>query len=113
MGSVTFFDRQIDLAQTYYVMFADAKRQLTPEQVAKYRRISMWPSKLQEMLLAKLPPEENPNITPMTGKQLIEFSAQGYIPIFDLRFQESRKLTLMPSQAIDFYLEHSKTYGKG
>ncbi len=114
MGYVNFYDRKIDLSAKYEVFFSDLKRDITPEQLAKYERIKMWPVRLQDRLLAKLPPECNPNIFIMTGQQLVDFAtSHKYIPVFDTFFITSRRLTLMPGSAIDIYLEHSKKIGKG
>ena len=124
---VVWFDRRIFLDDTYLVYFSDQKRKMTKEERAEYDRINSWPDKLRMKYLAEMNPVDNPNVTPMTGRKLMEFAEQGYIPQFDMFFDEkacagyagsmatapkpTRRLTLIPAAGFEYFLNNSRIIG--
>lgn len=109
---IDYFGKKIDLNDIYYIYFKDGKkREMSEKQLQEYNNIGSMPDRLRFELLQKLDPSKNPNITPVTGRELLEITSKGYIPQFDLDFMQNKKLCLMPASALDFYLKYSQVYG--
>lgn len=104
---VKWFDREIWLDEYYYVYFYDKKRKMTDTQLQTYNQIRSLPDKLRYRELAQMDPRDNPNVTPMTGRQLMDAGAKGYIPTFDKFFDRTRRLVLFPAEAWEYYEKHS------
>ena len=104
-----YFGRQIDLNETYFLVFPDEKPELTEKEKDEYNRIISLPDRLKYAVLAELDPRLNPNIRQVTGYELVEITKRHrYIPQFDANFKATRKLTLIPASSMEFYIEHSK-----
>ncbi len=58
--------------------------------------------------VAELDPKENPNYIRITGRMLLEWAEQGFIPQFDDFFDDTRRLIMVPVQAYDHF--HSFSY---
>lgn len=117
---VKWFGREIDLRETYFVYFPEPaiRRELTKQQMAEYHKLQQMPDALKIRFTSKLNaknPSLNPNITPMTGYDMLEFAEKWkLIPIFDIgiNFYKEKRLTLTQTEAMDFFSEHSKYLNK-
>lgn len=126
-----FFNRKIYLDETYFVYFRDRQREMTAKELEPYRRIQGYPDRLRFKALAEMNPADNPNVTPMTGRQLLDEVRSGYIPQFDRFFDEdacaaeaaagrlkweapkpTRRLTLVPVQGLEWLLKNSTLQGR-
>lgn len=106
-----WFGRIIYLSEMYFVLYSDRKRELSKSQLAAYKGIQDLPDQLKFRKLIEFNgkmPDFNPNINPMTGRELIEEAERGYIPVFDQFFDKSHKVTLFPLDGFDFWFENSK-----
>lgn len=105
---VTWFGRSIDLNEIYYLYFPEKKREMTEKQLAEYKGYQALPDKLRIMSISKMNPANNPNILPVTGRELIDISKNNRaIPTFDQHFITNKKVTLFPAEAYDFFEEYS------
>ena len=112
MKHENYFGRKIDLDEIYFLHFKDGKkREMTDKELQEYSNICSMPDRLKYDLLQKLDPSKNPNVTPVTGRELLNITAKGYIPQFDPQFNQNRKLCLMPAGAMDIFLKYSQIYG--
>lgn len=107
---VPFFGRVIDIESIYTVVFPDQQREIDPLKLKEYNSIKALPEvKGKYDMLVKLSPECNPNIDFLTGLKLIDrVEKGGYIPVFDQAFETTKKVTLMPAQAMDYFRQYSK-----
>lgn len=111
-----WFSRKIYLEKTYFVYFPEPaiRRKLTNEQMAEYRKIQALPDHLRMKFTSSLnfkSPTANPNITPMKGRDMLDFAMKwNLVPLFDvgINFEKERRLTLTQTEAIDWFQDHSK-----
>lgn len=109
---INFFGKKIDLNDIYFVVYPDdflkTKDGKDYSLYWKLKNMPDTPEKYNE--LAKLDPYENPNIVPLTGRELIETTNKNkYIPQFDKDFEATHRVMLMPAEAMIFY-EHYRIY---
>jgi hypothetical protein len=83
-------------------------KQLT-EKFPKYFNIYSWigMEQYKARCIAELAPEENPNYIRITGRMLVTWANEGFIPQFDDYFEKTRRLLMVPVQAYDHYHESS------
>jgi len=113
---VEWCGRKIHLEQEYYVYFPEPaiKRELTKKQMEDYRKLQALPDNLRMQFTSRMnfkDPAGNPNITPMLGRDMMDFALKwNLIPLFDVgqNFEIERRLTLTQTEAFDFFEEHSK-----
>lgn len=116
-----FFESGYDLYlnEMYYIAFGDQKfmaelrGSLTEkefnDQYARYMLITQWPDGNPKFkALAEIPPEENPNYIKITGRQIVNWAEQGFVPQFDSMFRDTRKLVMVPLEAYEYYEKYSK-----
>jgi hypothetical protein len=101
-----WYGKVIHLDEKYLLYFADKKRDMTAKELEPYKRIKSWPEKLMWKELMQADPRINPNVTEVTGRQLIDVAGLGgFIPNFDKYFDTTRRLTLVPAQGMEFFIK--------
>lgn len=75
------------------------------EKFPKYFDIMAWVGMEQykAKAIAELSPAQNPNYIRITGRMLIEWAEQGFVPQFDEFFERTRKLIMVPLQAWEHF----------
>jgi hypothetical protein len=105
----TIAGKRIYFDETYFIAYAGGKRELPAKEQKTYNRILSLPLILQRKELAKIPFENNPNVVPLKGKQLLEFIKElNFIPFFDSFFDQSHLIKL--SDAIVYESMRAKSY---
>lgn len=120
-----FFESGNDLYlnEFYYIAFGDQKfmaefrGELTEKEFndryARYMAITTWPeNNVKFKALAEIHPEDNPNYIKITGRQIVNWTEQGFVPQFDHDFRNTRKLVMIPLEAYEYYARYSKAGGK-
>lgn len=81
--------------QTYYLAYAGGFREMTKKQESDWNRTNGLPQELQVRERLKLGYENNPNVVPIKGKNLVEFIQDlNFIPLFDQYFEHTHLLKL-------------------
>ncbi len=57
--------------------------------------------------IAKLHPAQNPNYIKITGRMLLEWAEEGFVPQFDSYFERTRRLLMVPVQAWEHFQKWS------
>lgn len=75
----------------------------------KYFEIINWVGmdSYKARCIAELAPEENPNYIKITGRMLMIWAEQGFVPQFDKYFEKTRKLIMIPIEAWEHFHEFS------
>lgn len=118
MGNETVFKNwfnsghDIYLDEFYYISYADQKFKIAEfEKKNKYKKyfdIMKWPeTELKYKTLAELHPDENPKYIKISGRMLLEWSEKGFIPQFDMYFEKTRRLVMIPLEGWEFFNENS------
>ena len=108
-GFETIAGKRIYLDQMYFVAYAGGKRELPAKEQKEYNKILHLPLILQRKELSKIPFENNPNVVPLKGRQLLMFIKElDFIPFFDTFFDQSHLIKL--SDAIVFESMRQKSY---
>lgn len=85
----------IEFDQTYYLAYAGGKRELPEKDQKMYNKTLALPFVLQRKELSKIPFDNNPNVIPLKGLQLLSFIKElNFIPFFDQYFQQSHLVKL-------------------
>lgn len=91
-----YYGIPIELDGLYYVHYWGNPREMTAQELEKYRRISSWPDQWRIPALAQMNPADHPKIHTMSGRQIVSIGKeQGYVPQFDKFFLKSRKITFI------------------
>ena len=86
---------KILLNETYYLAYAGGKRELAAKDQKEYNKTLQLPFILQRKELHKIGFEKNPNLVPLTGRQLLGFIKElKFIPFFDQYFEHTKLLQL-------------------
>jgi hypothetical protein len=110
MARELVFGKYIDLDEFYMVYFSDDQRKLSKEDLEEYQRIQAMEHRFKYEMLANLPPQKNPHVLPVTGRELITLCrSKKLIPMMDA--YEPRKVSLVPAPAMDFYFKYSRQIG--
>ena len=78
------------------------------ERFPEYFEIVSWSAGLaqyKEKEIARLHPSQNPNYIKITGRMLLEWAEDGFVPQFDSYFEKTRRLLMVPVQAWDHFHE--------
>lgn len=87
--NVIFFD------QIYYIAYAGGKRELPNKQQKEWNKTLQLPDLLKTKEQLKLGYNNNPNVIPIKGIDLISFIQElDFVPIFDQYFQHTHLLKL-------------------
>lgn len=116
-----FFDSGHDLYlnELYYIAYSDQEFMVKlqgrktqkefNEKYSKYLQITTYPEGVMKFkALAMLQPEDNPNFINITGRMIIDWTKEGFIPQFDYFFKKSRRLVMVPLEAYEYYEKYSK-----
>lgn len=100
------------LDEVYYISYADQREEMTEaeyrKKYSKYLDIVNWPeTAYKHKAIAELAPEENPQYIQITGRMIMKWCEEGFIPKFDKYFKQTRRLIMVPVEAIDFYNRES------
>lgn len=91
----TIGSRRIYFDQMYYLAYAGGKRELTEKEQKNYNKILSLPFELHRKELKKIPMENNPNIIPLKGIDLLSFIKElKFVPFFDTFFEQSHLIKL-------------------
>lgn len=105
-AKVEWYGKTIMLNEKYLLYFSDKKREMTAKELEPYKRIKSWPEKLMWKELMQSDPRINPNVVEIEGRLLIDTAGLGgYIPNFDAYFDRTRRLTLVPAQGMEFFIQ--------
>lgn len=79
------------------------------EKFPEYFNIMSWVGMEQYKAkqIAELSPAQNPNYIKITGRMLIEWAEQGFVPQFDDFFDRTRKLIMVPIEAWEHFHKFS------
>lgn len=81
--------------QIYYIAYAGGKRELPSKQQKEWDRTNALPGPLQVKERNKLGLDNNPNVVPIKGIDLISFFKElNFIPFFDQYFKYTNILQL-------------------
>ena len=81
--------------ERYYLAYAGGKRELSSTDQKEYNKIISLPFILQRKELSKISFDKNPNVIPLTGRQLLSFIKElHFVPLFDQFFEQSRLMQL-------------------
>lgn len=81
--------------QTYFLCYAGGSRGLTNKQQKEWDKTLQLPGELQLIERKKLGPENNPNIIPLKGRDLLIFIKElKFVPFFDLSFPTTHMVKL-------------------
>ena len=128
---VEWYGRMIYLDEEYLVYFSDRKREMTEKQLERYKYIkNVFPAgKPQWVALGEMNPADNPNVTPMSGWELIRLGEAGYTPIFDKYFdygdymdegeddeyakrpKPTHRITLLSPDGMEYFLDQALVRG--
>lgn len=85
----------IYLDQIYYLAYAGGKRELEQKHQKNWERTLQLPGLLQVKEQLKLGRENNPNVIPLRGIDLLSFIKElQFIPFFDMYFEHTHILKL-------------------
>lgn len=88
-------NHKIYFDQMYYLAYAGGSRELKKEDKKNWDKTLHLPGELKVKEQLKLGRENNPNIVPLTGIQLLEFIKDlNFIPFFDHYFEHTHVLQL-------------------
>jgi len=91
----TIAGKKIHFDETYFLTYAGGHRELPAKEQREYNKILGLPLILQRKELAKIPFENNPNVVPLKGHQLLMFIREmGFVPFFDQYFEKSHLVKL-------------------
>lgn len=95
--------------EMYYLAYAGGKRELTEKHEKNWKKTLCLPDLLQAQEKLKLGRENNPNIIPLKGRELLMFIKElQFIPFFDQYFEHTHILQL--SDAIVYESIKQKNY---
>jgi hypothetical protein len=87
--------RQIFLDEIYYLAYAGGSRELPEKHQKEYSKILSLPDVIQRKELSKIPLQNNPNVVPLKGRDLMLFIKElKFVPMFDLYFETTKLLKL-------------------
>lgn len=90
IGQYTIF-----LDEIYYLAYAGGKRELTKKNQDNWNRTLSLPGLLQVKEQVKLGLDQNPNVIPMKGSQLMSFIRElNFVPFFDRAFHNTHLVKL-------------------
>lgn len=105
----TIGNRRIYFNETYFIAYAGGTRELPEKDQKEYRKIINLPFKLQRQELKKIPFEKNPNVIPISGRDLLSFIKElKFTPFFDQYFEQSRLINL--TDVVVFESMRQKSY---
>lgn len=116
--SVEWYGRTIYLNERYLLYFSDQKREMTDKELKQYRDMKALPERLMWKEILQADPTLNPNVKPLTGRQLIDAAnATNFIPQFDQYFdtpgKETRRLMLVPAEGMEFFIQQRMAEKRG
>ena len=83
----------VEWDEVYYLAFSGGRRELPEKDQKEYNKILTLPGTLQQVELAKLGPDKNPGLIPITGMQVVELIKDARkIAFFDPNFVKTRRL---------------------
>lgn len=81
--------------QMYYLAYAGGKRELKKEDERNWKKTLCLPELLRVKEQLKLGRDKNPNVVPLSGRELLKFIKEfNFIPFFDKKFKETHILQL-------------------
>lgn len=85
----------IYLDEIYYLSYAGGKRELTEKHEKNWKKTLHLPGLLKTKEQLKLGRENNPNVVPLKGRDLMSFIKElQFIPFFDQYFEHTHILQL-------------------
>lgn len=95
----------------YFLAYTGGKRNLSDKQEKAWKSTLMLPLQLQIKEQGKLGLENNPNVVPVKGIDIIEIvKERGFIPLFDPDFKNSR--LLKTADRLSYECMKAKSYNK-
>jgi hypothetical protein len=86
---------RIELDKTYYLSYAGGKRELPQAQQREWNKTLQLPGELKLKEQYKIGLQNNPNVVPLRGVELMQFVKElKFIPFFDRNFDKTHLLQL-------------------
>jgi hypothetical protein len=88
-------NHRIELDGTFYLSYAGGKRELPQAQQKEWNKTLQLPGDLKLKEQYKIGLQNNPNVIPLKGHQLMEFIKElKFVPFFDRNFEKTHLLQL-------------------
>lgn len=98
----------IYLNQVYYIAYAGGQRELAKKDQKEYDKAMAMPWGIQRKELEKLGFDKNPNVIPITGRNLMAFIRElKFVPIFDVYFNQSHLMQITDAIIYESIIQQS------
>lgn len=103
------FGKEIVFDEMYYLIYVGGKRELPKKQQAEWNKTLYLPLQLQVAERNKIPLDNNPNVVPVTGRELMMFIRElKSVAFFDKFFDITHKIHLTSFDAYAYIKNNSQ-----